>query len=148
MTRMVSAARRPDCRLISRCRWCGTIAAGNETWCQHHVNRRGGCMGVNQPVRLHRHRGKAVVLLAAATLIAAACGSDKNSGSSATAAPGTNAAAGATTAAATATTAAATAGTTSATTAGATGTTAAVTGGETSVTDYIAYSGGKAGAAD
>ena len=106
-------------------------------------------MGVNQPVRFRRHRGKAVVLLAAATLVAAACGDDKDSGSSATAAPGTNAAA-ATTAGA-ATTAAPTADTTASTggtTAGATATTAASSGGETSVTDYIAYSGGKAGAAD
>jgi len=87
-----------------------------------------------------------VFLLAAATLVAAACGSDsKDSGSSGTAAPaGTNAAT-ATTAAATATTAAATGDTTAA----APGTTAAASGGgETSVTDYVAYSGGKAGAAD
>ncbi|HZX53488.1 MAG TPA: ABC transporter substrate-binding protein, partial [Ilumatobacteraceae bacterium] len=103
---------------------------------------------MNQPVRLHRHRGRAVVLLAAATLIAAACGSDNNSGSSATAAPGTAAAGGAATTAAPATTAAASAGSTAGTTAGATATTAAAGGGETSVTDYIAYSGGKAGAAD
>jgi len=83
-------------------------------------------------------------LFAAATLVAAACGSDDNNGSSGTAAPaGTNAAT-ATTAAATATTAAAT----SDTSAAAPGTTAAAGGGETSVTDYIAYSGGKAGAAD
>ena len=85
-----------------------------------------------------------MVLFAAATLVAAACGSDDNNGSSGTAAPaGTNAAT-ATTAAATATTAAAT----SDTSAAAPGTTAAAGGGETSVTDYIAYSGGKAGAAD
>jgi len=101
-------------------------------------------MAVNQPVRFRKHRGRAVVLFAAATLVAAACGSDDNNGSSGTAAPaGTNAAT-ATTAAATATTAAAT----SDTSAAAPGTTAAASGGETSVTDYIAYSGGKAGAAD
>jgi len=101
-------------------------------------------MAVNQPVRFRKHRARAVVLFAAATLVAAACGSDDNNGSSGTAAPaGTNAAT-ATTAAATATTAAAT----SDTSAAAPGTTAAAGGGETSVTDYIAYSGGKAGAAD
>jgi branched-chain amino acid transport system substrate-binding protein len=84
-----------------------------------------------------------VVLFAAATLVAAACGSDNNSSSSTAAPAGTNAAT-ATTAAATATTAAATTDTSAA----APGTTAATSGSATSVTDYIAYAGGKAGAAD
>ena len=100
-------------------------------------------MAVNQPVRFRKHRGRAVVLFAAATLVAAACGSDNNSSSSTAAPAGTNAAT-ATTAAATATTAAATTDTSAA----APGTTAATSGSATSVTDYIAYAGGKAGAAD
>jgi len=102
-------------------------------------------MGVNQPVRFRRNRGRALVVLAALALVAAACGSDNNS-SSGTAAPAaaTNAAA-ATTPAASATTAAATADTSAAT---ATTAAASSSGSATSVTDYIAYSGGKAGAAD
>jgi branched-chain amino acid transport system substrate-binding protein len=62
-------------------------------------------------------------LLAAAVLIAAACGSSsKGSGSATTVAPGTTAAPSAQTTAA--------------------------SGGQTSVTDFVAYAGGKAGAAD
>lgn len=79
-------------------------------------------MGMDRPVRLRGHRSKAVVLLATATLIAAACGSDdKGSGSATTVAPGTTAAP------------------STPTTAGS---------GGTSVTDFVAYAGGKAGAAD
>ena len=102
-------------------------------------------MGINEPVRFRKRRGRAVFLLAAATLVAAACGSDKGSGSATTVAAGVTAAPSAqTTAAPSAET---TAASTAATTAGATDTTAA-TSGQTSVTDFVAYAGGKAGAAD
>ncbi len=79
-------------------------------------------MGGNQPVRLRQRRSRAVVLLLAATLIAAACGSSKGSGSATTVA--------------------------AATTAAPSAQTTAASGGQTSVTDFVAYAGGKAGAAD
>lgn len=103
--------------------------AGDDQRCQAAAHNEGDCMAVIQPARFRKRRGTAIVVLAAATLIAASCGSDKKGSS--------------TTAAAVTTTAAATATTTAAATA-----TTAASGGSTSVTDFVAYAGGKAGAAD
>src|SRR3954453_18806229 len=93
MARMVCASRPAVRRLIGSWRTVQYYRPGETNVVSQPRRSKRGIMGANQPVRIRRHRGKAVVLLAAAALVAAACGNDDNSGSSATAAPGTNAAA-------------------------------------------------------
>ena len=102
-------------------------------------------MGQHTLVGVCASRRKLCTLMIAAVLVAASCGSSKK------AAPSTGTTAAATSAAANApTTAAGTAATTAAN-APTTATGAATTGGSAAtakVTDYVAYAGGKAGAAD